>query len=212
MIPQQVQQNPSIKAQLKVTPSITRMTNIGVNKDKPSGQTIQPQAATMISTCSDGIKQSKKKTESDRNDIYAEISDIQGTVGQLTGLQPRSGAHCLNINARLRLKETGSISANNRERTDPKTKEDRYDYSDAEYDQQTEKATLFKKQRLQSRYKLVVLSLKESGNITIKESGLKIFLLNGKKQFKRCTTWRMGDTQERKKKQKIKNRRLECLR
>ncbi|KAA6394368.1 MAG: hypothetical protein EZS28_010108, partial [Streblomastix strix] len=68
--------------------------------------------------------------------------DIQGTVGQLTGLQPSSGAQSLSLNAGLRLKETGTISVSNRERTDPQKNEGQKDNAEEEEDEQTDETAL----------------------------------------------------------------------
>ncbi|KAA6401184.1 MAG: hypothetical protein EZS28_003290 [Streblomastix strix] len=76
------------------------------------------------------------------NNMNVDISVIQGTIGQLTGLQPCSGAQSPSINAELRLKETGSISASNKERTDPQINEGQEDNAEEEEDEQTNETAL----------------------------------------------------------------------
>ncbi|KAA6344774.1 MAG: hypothetical protein EZS28_052216 [Streblomastix strix] len=116
------------------------MINTGMNMDKPNSQIQLPVIPTQKPTHKGGQKQRLKKAErklqqlqasqqlqqqesNDLNNMNVDIPDIQGTVGQLTGLQPSSGAQSPDLNAGLRLKEAGSISANNRERTDPQINE-----------------------------------------------------------------------------------------
>ncbi|KAA6371389.1 MAG: hypothetical protein EZS28_033085 [Streblomastix strix] len=78
----------------------------------------------------------------DLNNMNVDISDIQGTVGQLTGMQPSSGAQSPGLNAGLKLKETVSISANNRERTEPQINEGHEDNAEEEEKEQTDEAAL----------------------------------------------------------------------
>ncbi|KAA6354423.1 MAG: hypothetical protein EZS28_050051 [Streblomastix strix] len=70
------------------------------------------------------------------------MPDIQGTLRQLTGLQPSTGAESSGLNAGLRPEEAGSISASNRERTEPQITEGHDDNADEEEDEQTDEAAL----------------------------------------------------------------------
>ncbi|KAA6403421.1 MAG: hypothetical protein EZS28_001049 [Streblomastix strix] len=70
------------------------------------------------------------------------MSDIQGTVGQLTGLQPSPNAEGPGLNAGLKPMEAGSISASNRERTEPQINEGHDGNADEEVDEQTDEAAL----------------------------------------------------------------------
>ncbi|KAA6400592.1 MAG: hypothetical protein EZS28_003887 [Streblomastix strix] len=65
-----------------------------------------------------------------------------GTVGQLTGLQPSPSAESPGLNAGLKPTEAGSISASNRERTEPQINEGHDDNADEEEDEQTDEAAL----------------------------------------------------------------------
>ncbi|KAA6365602.1 MAG: hypothetical protein EZS28_038871 [Streblomastix strix] len=64
-----------------------------------------------------------------------------GTIEQLTGLQLSSGAQSPSLNARLRLKEAGSISANNREKIDPQMNEG-HENAEEEEEEQTDETAL----------------------------------------------------------------------
>ncbi|KAA6392000.1 MAG: hypothetical protein EZS28_012469 [Streblomastix strix] len=68
--------------------------------------------------------------------------DIRGTVGQQISLQLSSGALCPSLNSRLRIKEAESVSARNRERTDPQINEDQEDNAEEEEEEQADEATL----------------------------------------------------------------------
>ncbi|KAA6381705.1 MAG: hypothetical protein EZS28_022767 [Streblomastix strix] len=74
--------------------------------------------------------------------MIVDIPDIQGTIGQQTGLQPSSGAQSPTLSTRLKLKEAGSISANIMERTDPQINEGHEDNAEEEEDEQTDEAAL----------------------------------------------------------------------
>ncbi|KAA6364778.1 MAG: hypothetical protein EZS28_039696, partial [Streblomastix strix] len=63
-------------------------------------------------------QQLQQQENIDLNNTNVEIPDIQGTVGQLTGSQPSPIAESPSLNAGLKVKETGSISAINSKRTD----------------------------------------------------------------------------------------------
>ncbi|KAA6317882.1 MAG: hypothetical protein EZS28_055025, partial [Streblomastix strix] len=112
------------------------MINTEMNKDKSNSKTQLPDTSAKKAIHRGGVKQKLKKAEreleqqllkqqlqqqqnNDLNNINVDISDIQGTVGQPTGLQPSSGAQSPGLNAGLRLKEAGLISDSNSERTDP---------------------------------------------------------------------------------------------
>ncbi|KAA6364838.1 MAG: hypothetical protein EZS28_039636 [Streblomastix strix] len=132
-----------------------------MNKDKPVNLTQLSAISTQKPAHRSGVKQRLKKAENeleqlkakkqlqqyennDLNNTNTEIHDIQGTVGQLTGLQPSSGAQTPGLNAGLRLKEAGSISASNSERTEPQINEGHEDYAQEEEDEQTDEAALNK--------------------------------------------------------------------
>ncbi|KAA6396006.1 MAG: hypothetical protein EZS28_008464 [Streblomastix strix] len=121
------------------------MVNTGMNKDKPGSQTQPPDTPTKRMTHRAGVKQRQKKLErelqqlqasqqleqqenNDLNNTNVEKPDIQGTVGQLTGLQPSSGAQSPSLNAR--------------ERTDPQINEGQRDNAEEEKDKQTDEAAL----------------------------------------------------------------------
>ncbi|KAA6379881.1 MAG: hypothetical protein EZS28_024593 [Streblomastix strix] len=65
-----------------------------------------------------------------------------GTVGQLTGSQPSPIAESPGLNAEQKLKETGLISASNRERTDSQINEGHQDNIEEEEDEQTDEGAL----------------------------------------------------------------------
>ncbi|KAA6403172.1 MAG: hypothetical protein EZS28_001298 [Streblomastix strix] len=90
------------------------------------------------------IKREKVKLKgiNDLNYMNVDIPDIQGTIAQKSGLQPSSGAQSPDLNARLRLKDAGSISANIMERTDPQINEGHEDNAEEEEDEQTYVAAL----------------------------------------------------------------------
>ncbi|KAA6390973.1 MAG: hypothetical protein EZS28_013502 [Streblomastix strix] len=67
--------------------------------------------------------------------------DIQGSVGQLTGLQPNTGAQGLGLNAGLGLMEAGLISAMNRKKTSPQINQGQNDNAE-EDEEQTDEAAL----------------------------------------------------------------------
>ncbi|KAA6403010.1 MAG: hypothetical protein EZS28_001453, partial [Streblomastix strix] len=99
------QKTPNTKAQQKIASSIQRMISTVINKDKPSSHTQQPDTSTQKATHRAGDKQRQKKIEreikrlqtgqqfqqqgnNDINNLNVDVSDIQGTVGQL----PRENA------------------------------------------------------------------------------------------------------------------------
>ncbi|KAA6380050.1 MAG: hypothetical protein EZS28_024424 [Streblomastix strix] len=130
-IARQQQQTARAKAQKRIVSPLPRMINTGMNKDKSNSQIQVPASPTQIQIHRSEIEQRKKQAErelellqsqqlqqqqnNDLNNTIVDIPDIQGTVGQLTGLQPSSDAQNLGLNAGPRLKEAGSISASNRE-------------------------------------------------------------------------------------------------
>ncbi|KAA6394466.1 MAG: hypothetical protein EZS28_010003 [Streblomastix strix] len=89
-------------------------------------------------------QQLQQQENSDLNNTNVETLDIQGTVGQLTGLQPSPIAESQGLNAGLRPMEVGSISASNRERTEPQINEGHDDNADEEEDEQSDEAALNK--------------------------------------------------------------------
>ncbi|KAA6355784.1 MAG: hypothetical protein EZS28_048689, partial [Streblomastix strix] len=136
------------------------MISMGMNKDKPVIQSQVSDTPTQKITHRGGVKQRKKKLGRELEQLKAnqqlqleeinylknmnvETPDIQGTVGQLTGLQPSSGAQSPSLSAGLRLKEMGPISASNRERTDLQINEGHEDNAEEEENEQTDDAALF---------------------------------------------------------------------
>ncbi|KAA6365313.1 MAG: hypothetical protein EZS28_039161, partial [Streblomastix strix] len=87
-------------------------------------------------------QQLQQQENIDLNNTNVEIPDIQGTVGQLTGLQPSPIAESPGLNAGLRPTEAGSISASNSERTEPQINEGQDNNADEEEDDQTDEAAL----------------------------------------------------------------------
>ncbi|KAA6320713.1 MAG: hypothetical protein EZS28_054648, partial [Streblomastix strix] len=135
------------------------MISTGMNKDKPAIQSQFSVTPAQKPQLRSEIRQRLKKAERelqelkakkllqqqnniDLNNTNIKILEIQGTIGQLTGLQPSSGAPSPGLNAGLRLKEAGSISAGNRERTEPQINESHDDNADEEEDEQTAEAAL----------------------------------------------------------------------
>ncbi|KAA6369844.1 MAG: hypothetical protein EZS28_034628 [Streblomastix strix] len=167
----QQQQTTSSKTQQRIVSPLPRKINTGMIRDKPSSQTQRPVTPTLKPTHRSGVKQRKKQVErelellqasqqlqqqgnDDLNNKNVDILDIQGIAGQLTGLQPSSGAQNTGLNAWLRLKEAGTISASNRERTDPQINEGREDNADEEEDEQIDETA-----KIQNKdYKINVIS------------------------------------------------------
>ncbi|KAA6380198.1 MAG: hypothetical protein EZS28_024272 [Streblomastix strix] len=135
------------------------MINTGMNKDKPVIQSQLSDTSTQKSTQRGGVKQRQKEQErelkqlkaiqllqqqgnNDLNNMNVEMPDIQGTVGQLTGLQPSSCAQSPCLSVWLKLKKTGSISTINKERSDPQINEDYEDNGKEKEDKQTNEAAL----------------------------------------------------------------------
>ncbi|KAA6377612.1 MAG: hypothetical protein EZS28_026861 [Streblomastix strix] len=87
-------------------------------------------------------QQLRQQENNDLNYTNVEIPDIQGTVGQLTGLQPSPSAEGPGFNAGLKPTEVGSISASNRKRTEPQINGGHDDNADEEEDEQTDEAAL----------------------------------------------------------------------
>ncbi|KAA6379022.1 MAG: hypothetical protein EZS28_025451 [Streblomastix strix] len=111
------------------------MISTGMNKDKPSSQIQLFVNPTQKTAYRGGVRQKQmriqremkklqtgqyleQQEDCEHNNMDVDASDIQGTVGQPTGLQSSSGAQSPSLNAWLRLKDTGSISASNRDRTE----------------------------------------------------------------------------------------------
>ncbi|KAA6370791.1 MAG: hypothetical protein EZS28_033681, partial [Streblomastix strix] len=156
---QQQQQTTGLKSQQRIIAPQPRMINTGMIKDRPATQSQQSMTPTQKSQHRAGIKQRIKKAERELQQLKAEQQlrqqenidlnnenvdspDIQGTVGQLTGLQPSPSAESPGLNAGPRPVETGSISASNRERTEPQINEGHDDNADEEEDEQTDEAAL----------------------------------------------------------------------
>ncbi|KAA6364224.1 MAG: hypothetical protein EZS28_040250, partial [Streblomastix strix] len=147
------------KIQQRIISPVPRMISTGMNKDKPVIQSQLSVTPTQKSQHRSGIRQRVKKAEreleelkakqqlqqqenSDLNNINVETLDIQGTVGQLTGLQPSPIAESTGLNTGLRPMEAGSISASNRERTEPQINEGHDDNADEQDDEQSDEAAL----------------------------------------------------------------------
>ncbi|KAA6400243.1 MAG: hypothetical protein EZS28_004222, partial [Streblomastix strix] len=155
----QQQQATGSKTQQRIISPLPRMISTGMNKDKP---TIQSQlSVTPIqkpqhrSRMRQRLKKAERELEllkaqqqlrqQENNDLInqnVEMPDIQGTVGQLTGLQPSPSAEGPGLNAGLKPVEAGLISASNRERTEPQISEGHDDNADEEEDEQTDEAAL----------------------------------------------------------------------
>ncbi|KAA6401942.1 MAG: hypothetical protein EZS28_002531 [Streblomastix strix] len=82
------------------------------------------------------------------------FQDNEGIVGLLTGLQPSSGTQSPSLSAGLRLKETGSISANNMERTVSQINEVHEDNDEGQEDEQIVEAALIQ----DKEYRINVIS------------------------------------------------------
>ncbi|KAA6359417.1 MAG: hypothetical protein EZS28_045057 [Streblomastix strix] len=137
------------------------MISTGMNKDKPTVQSQLSVTPTQKSQHRAGLRQKLKKAEreleelkakqqlqqqkenTDLNNESVQTPDIQGTVGQLAGLQPSPIAESPSLIAGLRPEEAGSISASNRKRTEPQINEGHdNDNADEEEDEQTDEAAL----------------------------------------------------------------------
>ncbi|KAA6374882.1 MAG: hypothetical protein EZS28_029592 [Streblomastix strix] len=156
----QQQQTIGSKIQQRVISPLPRLINTGMNKDEPAAQSQLSVTPIQKSQHKAGLRQKLKKAEReleqlkakqqlqqqeniDLNNTNVEIPDIQGTVGQLIGLQPSPIAEGPSLNAGLRPEEAGSISASNRERTEPQINEGHDDdNADVEEDEQTDEAAL----------------------------------------------------------------------
>ncbi|KAA6363039.1 MAG: hypothetical protein EZS28_041433, partial [Streblomastix strix] len=155
----QQQQTSSPKTQQRIISPVPKMINTGMNKDKPVIQSQLSVTPTQKLQHRSGIRQKLKKAEreqellktkqqlqqqynNDLNNVNVEMPDIQGTVGQLTGPQPGPSAEGPSLNAGLKPMEAGSISASNRERTEPQTNESHDDNADEEEVEQTDEAAL----------------------------------------------------------------------
>ncbi|KAA6375045.1 MAG: hypothetical protein EZS28_029429 [Streblomastix strix] len=131
----------------------------GMNKDKSVIQSQLSVTPTQNPQHRSGMRQGLKKAErelellktkkqlrqqenNDLNNINVEMPDIHGTVGQLTCLQPSPSAEVPCLNAGLKPKEAGSISASNRERTEPQINEGYDDNANEEEDEQIDEAAL----------------------------------------------------------------------
>ncbi|KAA6372185.1 MAG: hypothetical protein EZS28_032288, partial [Streblomastix strix] len=163
---------PVLQSQIvQIVSPLPRKISTGMNKDKPVIQSQLPATPTQKPVHRAGFKQRLKKTDreleqskakqqlqqqenNDFNNTNVEIPDIQGTVGQLIGLQPSSGAQSSGLNAGLRLKEAGSISASNSERTEPQINESHEDNSNEEEKEQTDEATL----KQNKDYRVIIIS------------------------------------------------------
>ncbi|KAA6368889.1 MAG: hypothetical protein EZS28_035583, partial [Streblomastix strix] len=137
------------------------MISTGMNKDKPTVQSQLSVTPTQKSQHRAGLRQKLKKAEreleelkakqqlqqqkenTDLNNESVQTPDIQGTFGQLAGLQPSPIAESPSLIAGLRPEEAGSKSASNRKRTEPQINEGHDDdNADEEEDEQTDEAAL----------------------------------------------------------------------
>ncbi|KAA6355660.1 MAG: hypothetical protein EZS28_048813, partial [Streblomastix strix] len=149
------------KIQQRIISPLPRMISTGMNKDKPTVQSQLSVTPIQKSQHRAGLRQKLKKAErelellkaqqqllqqkenTDLNNESVQIPDIQGTVGQLAGLQPSPIAESPSLNAGLRPEGAGSISASNRKRTEPQINEGHDDdNADEEEDEQTDEAAL----------------------------------------------------------------------
>ncbi|KAA6397312.1 MAG: hypothetical protein EZS28_007156 [Streblomastix strix] len=112
----QQQQTTISKVQQRIVSPLPRMINTGMNKDIPENN--------------------------DLNITNIETPDIQGTVGQLTDLQPSSGSQNPGLNAGPRLMQAGSISASIKERIKPQINQGQKDDAEEEEDEQIDEAAL----------------------------------------------------------------------
>ncbi|KAA6368987.1 MAG: hypothetical protein EZS28_035486, partial [Streblomastix strix] len=159
----QQQQTTGSKTQQRIVSPLPRMISTGMNKNKPVIKSQLSATPTQKPVHRSGVRQRLKKAErelkelkvkqqlqqkenNDLNHVNFEIPDIQGTAGQLTGLQPSSDAQRPGLNAGLRLNETGSILASNKERTKPQINECHDDNADEEEDEQTDVSALHQNQ------------------------------------------------------------------
>ncbi|KAA6352737.1 MAG: hypothetical protein EZS28_051736, partial [Streblomastix strix] len=155
----QQQQTTGSNTQQRIISPLPRMISTGMNMDKPAIQSQLSVTPTQKPQHRSGIRQRLKQAERELqklkakqqlqqqnnielNNTNVEIPDIQGTDGQLTGLQPSSGAEGPGLNAGLKPVEAGLISASNRERTEPQISEGHDDNADEEEDEQTDEAAL----------------------------------------------------------------------
>ncbi|KAA6354690.1 MAG: hypothetical protein EZS28_049783 [Streblomastix strix] len=167
----QQQETAGSKTYQRIASPLSRMINTKMNRDKPVYQTQQPDALIQIPTHRLEDKQRLKKSERESEQINAkqqlyqqenndlkntniEIPDIQGTVEQLTGLQQISCFQSPGLNAGLRLKEAGSISAGNRERTELKINDGHEDNIEEEEDEQSDEAAL----NQNKDYRVIIIS------------------------------------------------------
>ncbi|KAA6390251.1 MAG: hypothetical protein EZS28_014217 [Streblomastix strix] len=126
----QQQQTTGPKSQQRIVSPLPKMIDTGMNKDKSGNQTYHHSTPTWKPTHRKGVKQRQQKAKRELeqlktiqyiqqqennhlNNTNIEIPDIQGIGRQLTNFLPSSGAQSPSLNAGLRLKEAGSISAGN---------------------------------------------------------------------------------------------------
>ncbi|KAA6365685.1 MAG: hypothetical protein EZS28_038789, partial [Streblomastix strix] len=194
----QQQQTIGSKILQRVISPAPRMINTGMNKDKPVIQSQLSGTPTQKSQHRSGIRQRLKKAEKeleelkakqqlqqqenlDFNNTNVEIPNIQGTVGQPTGLQTSPIAEGPGLNAGLKPTEAGSISASNRERTESQINEGHDDNADDEKGEQTDEATLNQNKDYRVNINSQPPSLRESGYTTIKQPRFECYELNGKR-------------------------------
>ncbi|KAA6399182.1 MAG: hypothetical protein EZS28_005289 [Streblomastix strix] len=155
----QLQQTTGLKNQQRIISPLPRMISTGMNKVKPTIQSQLSVTPTQKPQHRSRVRQRLKKAEreleslkakqqlrlqenNDLNNENVEMPDIQGTVGQLTGLQPSQIAEGPSLNAGLKPMQAGSFSAINKQRTEPQINEGHYNNADEEEDEQTYEATL----------------------------------------------------------------------
>ncbi|KAA6402055.1 MAG: hypothetical protein EZS28_002420 [Streblomastix strix] len=154
------QQATSTKAQQKIASPVQRIISTGMNKDKPA---IQSQLSVTPT----------QKT----------IHRGGGNVGQQTGLQSSSSTKSLSLNAELRLKETGSISARNTKTVNTQINIGQEDNAEEDEVEQTNEAALIRNKDQRSNVISQLLVYENLGTQPQNDQGL-----NALKQMKKYDT------------------------
>ncbi|KAA6389601.1 MAG: hypothetical protein EZS28_014870 [Streblomastix strix] len=194
----QQQQTIGSKIQQRIISPAPRMINTGMNKDKPVVQSQLSVTPTQKSQHRSGLRQRLKKVErelellkakqqlqqqenNDLNNTNVEVPDNQGPVGQLTGSQPSPIAESPGLNAGVRPMEGGSISASNRERTEPQINEGHDNNADEQEDEQTDEAALNQNKDCRVTINSQPPVQENLGTQPKKKQRLECFVLNGKR-------------------------------
>ncbi|KAA6380042.1 MAG: hypothetical protein EZS28_024432 [Streblomastix strix] len=115
--------------------------------------------------------------------MNADMPDIQKTVGLLTDQQLSSGVQSPSLNAGLRLKQTGSISASNRDRIIPQINESYGNNAEEEEDNQKDEVALIQNKH----YRVNVISkLSDQGKLGTQPQ--KVLGLNAVSQINKNNT------------------------